>query len=128
MSKRIYIVAALGVLLLFGAACSKSSNTTNTSQNNQKTATINSAAVTTSAVSIQNMSFSPTEITIAKGTTVTWTNNDSVAHTVTGNATGPASSTIQPGGTYQFTFDSAGTFPYHCSIHPSMTGTVQVTS
>lgn len=76
---------------------------------------------------IQNFAFSPSSITVKKGDTVTWTNNDSTDHTVTGNNGGPASATIGAGGTYSFKFDSVGTFPYHCSIHSSMTGTVIVT-
>lgn len=81
------------------------------------------------AVSIVNMSFSPAALTVAKGTTVTWTNNDTVGHTVTetDGQTGPASATVAPGKTYSFTFATAGTFKYHCSIHPTMTGTVVVT-
>jgi plastocyanin len=75
------------------------------------------------------MAFSPNSITVKKGTTVTWTNNDSTTHTVqeTDGKSGPKSDNIAPGGTYTFTFVAAGSFAYHCSIHPSMTGTVTVT-
>jgi plastocyanin len=55
---------------------------------------------------------------------VTWTNNDSVAHTVTG--TDFASSQLAPGSTFSHKFTTAGSFDYHCSIHPSMTGNVTV--
>lgn len=78
------------------------------------------------AVTIKNFSFSPATITINKGDTVVWTNNDPMAHTVTGNNGGPASQAINSNGTYSFTFNSAGSFAYHCSIHPSMTGMVVV--
>lgn len=81
----------------------------------------------TIAVTIQNLAFTKSSITIKKGDTVVWTNADSMGHTVTGNTGGPASPTISTNGTYSYTFNSVGTFPYHCSIHPSMTGTVVVT-
>jgi plastocyanin len=60
------------------------------------------------------------------GTTVVWQNNDTIAHTSTSNAAGWNSGTIGPGQSFQFTFTSAGTFPYHCTIHPNMVGTVTV--
>jgi plastocyanin len=78
------------------------------------------------SVSISNMMFQPSSISVQHGTTVTWTNNDSVPHTVTGNNGGPSSAVLQPGQTYSYTFNQTGTFPYHCSIHPYMTGTVTV--
>jgi plastocyanin len=81
------------------------------------------------AVTIKNMAFTPSQITVKKGSTVTWTNQDSIAHTVTddlADAGGPNSGNIQPGGTYSFTFDKTGSFQYHCTIHPSMRGTIVV--
>ncbi len=84
-------------------------------------------ASTTHTVTIQSFAFSPSSVTIKKGDTVVWTNNDSVGHTVTGDNGGSASPTISPNGTYSFKFNTIGTFNYHCSIHPSMTGTVTVT-
>lgn len=77
-------------------------------------------------VVIQSTGFSLNLITVNKGDTVTWTNNDSVPHNVIGDTGGPASGIIAPNGTYSFTFNTAGTFAYHCSIHPTMTGTVVV--
>ncbi|MEO8065652.1 MAG: cupredoxin family copper-binding protein [Candidatus Doudnabacteria bacterium] len=80
----------------------------------------------THAVSIRAVTFSPASITIKKGETVTWTNDDTVTHTVTGDNGGPASQNIPIGDTYNFTFSTAGTFNYHCTIHPLMKGTVIV--
>jgi plastocyanin len=77
------------------------------------------------AVSIQNMSFSPSALTVKKDTKVTWTNNDSVAHTVnsdSGNTLG--SPVLAPGESFSFVFEAQGTVPYHCSIHPYMKGSV----
>ena len=81
---------------------------------------------TGSAVSIANFSFKPAVITVSVGTTVTWTNNDSAGHTVTADDGSFTSDTLGSGATFSRTFATAGTFAYHCSIHPSMKGTVTV--
>ncbi|MDE2399756.1 MAG: cupredoxin family copper-binding protein [Patescibacteria group bacterium] len=78
-------------------------------------------------VTIQNMAFSPSSLTIKKGEMVVWTNKDSVPHTVVANDGGSKSSTLNPGQSYAFTFNNAGSFAYHCGIHPSMKGTVVIT-
>lgn len=85
------------------------------------------ATPTTHNITIKNFAFSPASITVKKGDTIVWINNDTMGHTVTGNNGGPASPTITINGAYSFTFNDVGTFPYHCAIHPSMTGTVTVT-
>jgi plastocyanin len=82
--------------------------------------------VATNTVSIAGMAFSPASITTTTGTTVTWTNNDNMAHTVTANDNSFDSGSISAGGTFSKTFSTVGSFAYHCSIHPSMTGTVVV--
>jgi amicyanin len=80
-------------------------------------------------VTIKNFAFTPQVITIKAGTTVTWTNTDSDAHTVTSqNGTGPLrSAALVTGATYSHTFASAGRYDYLCTIHPFMTATVVVT-
>ena len=77
------------------------------------------------AVTIQNFAFSPATATVAVGSTVTWTNDDSTAHTVTFDA-GPNCGQLSSGATTTATFSAAGSYAYHCSIHPSMKGTVVV--
>ena len=72
------------------------------------------------------MSFSASAITVTKGTTVTWTNNDNMTHTVTADDNSFDSGNIGNGGTFSFTFKNTGSFAYHCNIHPSMTGSVTV--
>ena len=84
------------------------------------------SAATGSAVSIANFSFQPPTMTIAVGTTVTWTNSDSTGHTVTADDGSFKSDKLATGATFSQTFAKAGTFAYHCSIHPSMTGTISV--
>jgi plastocyanin len=83
----------------------------------------------TSQVNISNFTFSPATMTIRVGTRVTWTNNDSTTHTVTSDPNGEtfSSGNLAPGSSYSFTFNRAGTYPYHCSIHTFMHGTVVVT-
>lgn len=69
--------------------------------------------------------FSPRSISVPPGTLVTWINKTAAPHTVTGGSFG--SGTINPGGFYSFRFNSASSFGYHCSFHPYMTATVNVT-
>lgn len=76
------------------------------------------------AVSITGFAFSPAQVVVPRGTTVTWTNNDSPAHTVS-FADGD-SGTLRKGANYSRTFGKPGEYDYHCSIHPGMTGKVIV--
>jgi plastocyanin len=79
-------------------------------------------------VSIVDFAFTPKTITVPVGTTVRWTNNGSAPHTVTSTSSPKAfdSGTLNSGDSFEFTFKTVGQFPYRCSIHPSMTGTVIV--
>lgn len=74
--------------------------------------------------------FSPATMTIKVGTTVTWTNNTIAPHTVTSDSGDPASfnGSLSSGGTFSFTFTTAGTYHYHCTIHPYMKATITVTA
>jgi len=114
-------IVVLGGLLLVG--CGGSAGTTTTSGGGSTT----TAAPGGSQVTIQNFAFSPAELTVPVGTTVTWTNDDSTNHTVTSNDAVFESATLAAGDTFDFTFTQAGEFPYHCSLHPSMTATIIVT-
>jgi plastocyanin len=102
------------------------------------------------AISIKGFAFNPATITVAKGTTVTWTNEDTVNHTVTtgtppptqapaasGASPAPSASLSKGDGridsgrvdatkTFAFTFNEAGTFNYFCAVHPRMVATVTV--
>ena len=79
-------------------------------------------------VEIEDFAFTPATLTVKKGTTVKWTNKDSVSHTVTGDESGgPDSALLAKGESYSFTFNTVGTFAYHCTPHPSMTAKVVVT-
>lgn len=78
----------------------------------------------TYTINIANFAFSPASITINAGDTIIWTNHDSVPHQIAGNGFG--SNPISNGQSYGFKFNSAGTYNYHCAIHPSMTGVIIV--
>ncbi|HMD01282.1 MAG TPA: cupredoxin family copper-binding protein [Ferruginibacter sp.] len=78
-------------------------------------------------VNIQNMQYSPAEVTVTPGTTITWKNLDNVVHTVSADNYGSFNSgDIPPGGTFSMTFTDNGIYPYHCMYHTMMTGRVQV--
>jgi plastocyanin len=89
-------------------------------------------------VAISNFAYSPASLNVSQGTTVTWTNTDPAPHGVTSDSgafdSSPtncspavASGCITPsGGTYHFTFPTAGTFTYHCRVHSFMHGTIVV--
>jgi plastocyanin len=78
------------------------------------------------AVAISGFSFSPKSVTVTVGDTVTWTNSDAQSHTATADDGSWDTDNIANGTSKSITFSTAGTFAYHCSIHPAMTGTVVV--
>jgi plastocyanin len=86
--------------------------------------------VSGNAVSIKNFAFSPATLKVKAGTTVTWTNTDTDAHTVTSAGSGGPlhSSALATHAAYSYTFARPGRYAYLCTIHPFMTGTVEVTS
>ena len=77
-------------------------------------------------VRIDNFSFGPAELKVAVGTTVTWTNRDDIPHTVVSTDKVFKSKVLDSEERFSFTFNTAGTYPYFCSIHPKMTGKVIV--
>ena len=77
-------------------------------------------------VKIDNFTFGPTTLTVDQGTTVTWINRDDIPHTVVSSDKVFKSKVLDTDERFSFTFAQAGTYPYFCSIHPKMTGTVVV--
>jgi len=79
-------------------------------------------------VTINNYTFSPGTLTVPLGTTVTWTNRDNEVHTVTADDAPPTfkSAGLDTDDSFSFTFNKAGTYPYHCALHPHMTGKIVV--
>ena len=78
------------------------------------------------AVRIASFAFGPQAVTVAPGTTVTWTNADSIPHTSTSKDKEWDSGPIQPGASFRFTLSKPGTYVYNCTIHPFMQATVVV--
>jgi plastocyanin len=78
------------------------------------------------SVTVMNFAFSPATLTVMTGTKVTWTNHDTVTHTVTADQGAFNSGPLSPGNSFSFTFNKAGTYSYHYNIHHSMMATVIV--
>jgi plastocyanin len=78
-------------------------------------------------VNIQDFAFAPPEVTAAVGETIGWTNGDSTAHTATTDDGGCDTGNIAQNATGGLVFNAAGTYAYHCKIHPNMTGTITIT-
>jgi plastocyanin len=107
------------------SAPTASATTTQTAATTPSSTTTPSTA--TDAVTIKDFAFNPASLTVKAGATVTWTNEDTTAHRVVGVSTGGFNAgTVATGETVTATFDTAGSFPYICEIHPQMMGTIVV--
>jgi plastocyanin len=137
MTKIPALTASALALALVAAGCGSSndnsggSSNTKTQKQQPAPAAPKKKGGKSASVSMKNIQFSPRAVTVAKGTTVTWTNTDSVAHDVTKKSgPGPQFSSgtgnINKGGTYKQTFNTAGTVAYVCTVHPGMAGTIKV--
>jgi plastocyanin len=79
------------------------------------------------ARTLGSSAYSPNPVTVTAGTTVTWVNNDTIAHTSTSDSAGVFDTgTIAAGASHSVTLQTKGSFPYHCTFHPGMVGTVVV--
>lgn len=123
----IFVVCVVFGFIFFAGCTQTSSNNYNISTSTVNSST--SSTIASNAVHIAYPAFNPNALTVAVGATVTWTNTDAgISHTVTSTA-GPAnfaSSLLAPGDTFSFQFTIAGTYEYHCTVHPTMTGTITV--
>jgi amicyanin len=133
-------VVVIGTCLIALAACGSTAATSSPGSTPPSTdpmpgmampssSAADAAPVAGNQVSIKDFAFAPGTLTVKVGTTVTWVNSDQDPHTVTSQGTGGPlkSATMQNGEKYTYTFTTAGTFEYLCTIHPFMTGTVVVT-
>jgi plastocyanin len=77
-------------------------------------------------VIIDNFQFSPATLTVPKGTTVTWDNQDDMVHTVTSAEKVFSSASLETDQSFTYTFTTPGTYTYFCKLHPHMTATVIV--
>jgi plastocyanin len=117
-SKITSYISMAAVLLLISVSCSKSKDNEDTNPTNDTPGT--------NEVFIRGMAFVPNTITVAAGTTITWTNKDAITHDVTSGTGLFTSGPLANGATFSFTFATAGNYSYYCSIHPTMVGTVTV--
>jgi len=118
--RKILFVSMLGALVVVGA-CSSDSSPAPTPTGQVTTVTIPQGAST-----LTTTAFSPNPVNVAVGTTVHWANSDSTIHNATADNGAFNSGTLNAGGSFDFKFNSAGTFTYKCTIHPNMVGSVVV--
>ena len=85
-----------------------------------------SSSTPPNTVDMGSLKFSPSTLTVTVGTKVTWRNTDNLAHSVTSDTGLFESGLFNPGGSFSYTFNTAGTYPYHCTIHAGMVGTIIV--
>ncbi len=135
MNKKMIVVVVVVVLAGGGVVLALRHNDNSGSMNDMhmsgsSSSSSSSTSEATNSVTVQNFAFSPADITVKKGTAVTWTNKDGATHTVSESdgKTGPNSGSLDSGKSYSFTFNTVGMFKYRCDIHPEMTGTVTVTN
>jgi len=121
MKKHLILVLVVAGATVMIAGCTSSSSPSP----GPVTSTVTSTA-SQNSVAIQNYAFNPSTLTIQKGANVTWTNYDSVQHTVVSDSGAFSSPLLNKGDTYTFQFNTTGSFPYYCSIHPYMKGTIAV--
>lgn len=107
------VAATIGLLGCGGGGGASSSST--------------AAATGTQAVTIKNFAFNPPSLTVAKGTTIDFTNHDSTSHTATSSTPGAfETGTIKPGKSASVTLEKPGTYSFYCAFHPFMKGTITV--
>jgi plastocyanin len=110
------LVAAMGVFVFVAIAMAQSPESSGQAAPDQNTG----------AVNITNHAFDPAQLNVGADTTVTWTNEDTEAHTVTADNGLFDSGVLEPGQSYSTWLGGSGTVPYHCDIHPDMKGSVVV--
>ena len=118
---------------MMGASNATNATATGASGGNTTTSSV---SIVSGASTLTTDAYSPNPIQVSVGTTVTWTNNDAQPHTVTSGSNGQPDNKfnsspnftplLNPGQTFSFTFTEAGEYPYFCTLHPNMVGTVSV--
>ena len=132
MNKKYLLLVSVLVLTFALAACSTQATPASPQPTaypiESKSSAESPATGETLEIAIVNFSFSPKDVTIKKGTTVTWTNQDSVIHTATSDTGVFDSGNLSQGQSFSYTFSTAGTFPYVCTPHAAnMKATIVVT-
>jgi plastocyanin len=134
--RKLLLITACGLLPFGVAACgdddddgSATSGATGTVTGATTEKTVTTGGVQNRKVAMKDTQFNPRGVTVSKGTTITWTNDDDFDHNVT-KESGPGpdfkSENYGKGKTYEQQFTTAGTIKYECTLHPGMEGTVTV--
>ena len=113
---RAILALVLGIAALLAAACGSSTSVANSCGSSGAAANVNTAS--------SNI-FSPSAATITHGQSVCWQNSSAVAHTVTAD-NGAFNTNLPVGQIFVYMYSTAGSYPYHCTIHSGMTGTITV--
>ena len=121
------LIIMTNIMLAMGLLANPITTTTITSVFSQEEGSSSVSIPPGAADPNNDLSFYPPQINVPTGSIVSWTNADSIQHTVTSDEQGLFDAgPISPGDTFENVFDSAGEFGYHCAIHPFMTGVVMV--
>ncbi|MGH3937842.1 MAG: cupredoxin domain-containing protein [Pseudonocardiaceae bacterium] len=116
--RSVVIICAAAALLLGSSACGGSDSNDNGDSSG--------AAPAGPTVEVENFTYTPANLTVPTGATVTWKFEDSAPHDVLADDESFRSPLLNDGNTYQFTFGKPGSYSYICSIHPYMKGSVTV--
>jgi plastocyanin len=120
-----HIAAAMfAVVLSFAGVANAHAQAT--SDPAQPMATVTPVSAGTVQATIDNFFFAPKQLTVKAGTTVVWANKDDMPHTVTSDDGVFASPVMDTDQKFQYMFDKPGKYPFHCKLHPTMTGIVVV--
>ena len=123
---RAALIGLVAVTLVALAACTSTSSAAPSVAPSAEPSPAEPSAPTASALTVTIEGNVLPTVTAAVGENVTWQNLDAVPHTVTLDD-GSFNGSVAAGATVSHAFDAAGTFPYHCNVHPSMTGTITIT-
>lgn len=116
MTKRVlFLASTLGILVAMGAGCL-------TTPTPAAPALVNGEQ----PVAISNFSFQPQDVTIPVGATIVWTNQDTAPHSIAADDGSFNSENLTMNSIHRRVFTTAGSFPYHCGVHPNMHGTIIV--
>lgn len=132
MRVRLLRAFVAGVFVVVAAGCGSSSAPSPTvtpstpTPTPQPTGNGTPVSIAVGATALADKAYAPNPIVIATGGSVTWTNSDTVTHTSTADAGQWDSGRLAPGASFTHTFPTAGSYAYHCTLHPGMMGTVTV--
>ncbi|MEK6895468.1 MAG: cupredoxin family copper-binding protein [Nanoarchaeota archaeon] len=121
------LIIGIGGFYFYSGSYSSSGNIPSSSGSNTQSGSSNTPSQNSKSVEIKSFAFSPSTLTVNVGDSVTWTNYDDVKHTVTSDSGSELDSEmLSKGQTYSHTFNTPGTYAYHCTPHPGMKGTIVV--